>query len=280
MVTISASHSNHARLLLPPADRPPAIPRGRKLVVQRLLWALGQIVLFFMIFQVYKIVRKSFIPPDASHAFENARDIIHLQESMNLFFELEWQRWALDRPTWFISLFNNLYAYYQWWVFGGLAILAFFAPERFKFMRRAFFILIVLVSPMYALYPLAPPRFMDAHGWPFVDTLAVYGPNYFSEAGLVQANRYAAMPSMHVGWTTFTAVALTLLIPYRWARFLLVAFIASLITYIVIITGNHWWIDALVGVMFLLAALFINKAIPYPLLSRAGKAAGASHLPR
>lgn len=264
-------HTHPPAILTPPNDAQPALPEDKQTGLKRLVWALNQILLFFIVFQIYKIVRRSFILPDPSIAFENALDVIDFQERLNLMFELDWQRWALERPDWFILIFNYLYSYYQWWVFGGLALLAFFAPERFRYMRRAFFILIVLVSPMYALYPLAPPRFMDPHGWPFVDTLALYGPNYFSDTGLVQANRYAAMPSMHVGWTTFTAIAVSLLVPGKfWPRAVIV-FFAALITYIVIVTGNHYWIDAVVGWMFVGAALLINNWLPYPILKRDGK---------
>lgn len=72
-----------------------------------------------------------------------------------------------------------------------------------------------IATPWYAIYPLAPPRFMQEYGYAFVDTLKVWGPSYFSEGGLVSANRYAAMPSMHVGWTTLGAIALAACLPWR-----------------------------------------------------------------
>lgn len=254
--------------LTPPYDEKPALPKGKKTFLTRLGWAALQGLILWTAFQIYKVARREFIPPDAQVAFDNALDVISFQKSLGLMFELDWQRWALSQGDWYIKFFNNLYAYYMWWVIGGMMLLAFLAPVRFRYIRRAFYISMLLVTPMYLLYPLAPPRFMQDYGWPFVDTLAVYGPNYFDDTGaVVQANRYAAMPSMHVGWTTFVAVAVSLLFASPKVRAIFVAVIALLMSYIVIITGNHYWIDGVVGWMFIGAAFVINRSIPYPLIA-------------
>ena len=252
--------------LTPANDQRPAIPRDRSAVITRLIWSLAQALLLLASFQVYKTVRRFGIPDDTSIAFDHAKSVIRFQDSLGLFFELDWQGWALNRGDGYIRFFNYLYAYYMWWVIGGMMLLAFFAPRRYQYMRRAFYISMLLVTPMYLLYPLAPPRFMAEHGWNFVDTMAVYGPNYFSETGLVQANRYAAMPSMHVGWTTFVAVAISLLFPSVKIRIVFGTFFALLISYIVIITGNHYWVDCVVGWMFIGTAVAMNRVIPFPLI--------------
>lgn len=266
------TYNTPPRLLTPPDDEAPALPKDRGAALRRLVWIIAQGVMIFASFQIYKIGRTYGIPDDTSIAFDHAHDVIAVEKKLGLFFELDWQRWALDQGDGYIKFFNYLYAYYMWWVIGGMCLVAFFAPKRYQYIRRAFYISMVMVTPMYILYPLAPPRFMQDHGYAFVDSMAVYGPNYFSETGLVQANRYAAMPSMHVGWTTFVAIAVSLLIANTWLARLFVLFMASLITYIVVITGNHYWLDALVGWMFIGTALLINHLIPYPLIQRWWKA--------
>lgn len=254
--------------LIPAADEKPALPQGARAFLTRLGWAALQGLILWTSFQIYKVARREFIPPDPKVAFDHALDVIDFQESLGLMFELEWQQWALDRGDGFILFFNNIYAYYMWWVIGGMMLVAFLAPVRFRYVRRAFYISMLLVTPMYLLYPLAPPRFMQDYGWPFVDTLAVYGPNYFDDTGaVVQANRYAAMPSMHVGWTTFVAIAVSLLFANPKVRAAFVVFLALLMSYVVIITGNHYWIDGVVGWMFIAAAFVINKYIPYPMIN-------------
>ncbi len=234
--------------------------------MRRVPWLLSQLALYLVMFQVYKLARKQFIPRDESIAFGHARNVLHFEESLGLMFELDLQRWVLDRGDWLIGFFNNVYAYYMWIFFFGLLTLAFMAPVRYRYIRRAFFISMAIATPMYLIYPLAPPRFMEPHGWPFLDTLAIYGPNYFSETGLVTANRFAAMPSMHVGWTTFTAIALMLAIPNRVVGRIVMAILTVLITLTVMITGNHYWLDAVGGWLVISLAYLINRVIPYPLL--------------
>ena len=48
--------------LYPPDDQPPRFPAGRQLP-RVLLYAAGQLAMFFVLLQVYKVARKAFIPP-------------------------------------------------------------------------------------------------------------------------------------------------------------------------------------------------------------------------
>ena len=251
--------------LTPPDDEEPRIPGTRELP-RKAIFLLSQFVLYLVMFQVYKMARKQFIPPDEAIAYGNALDILNIEESMGLMFELDLQRWVLDQGDWLILFFNNVYAYYMWGFHFGLLLLALMATRRYRYMRRAFFISMAIATPMYLIYPLAPPRFMEPYGYPFMDTLAVYGPNYFSETGLVTANRFAAMPSMHVGWTTFFAICIMLAIPNRKVGVAIMLFITTLMTFTVMVTGNHYWLDAVGGWLVIGAAFVINRYVPYPFI--------------
>ena len=265
--------------LHPPDDQPPRLPAANRLP-RVLPYVVGQFVLFFVMFQVYKLARKAFIPPDPSIAYDNAKDVLHLEEKLGLMFELDLQRWVLDQGDWLIKGFNYFYAYYQWIFYFCMVFLAFMAPVRYRYMRRAFFTSMLIATPMYLIYPLAPPRFMEQHGWAFMDTLAVYGPNYFSEKGIVTGNRFAAMPSMHVGWTTFAAICVYLAVPWRKVGIALAAALVTMICLTVMITGNHYWLDGVGGWLVIGTALVINRALPYPLPIRwpwQREAASAEH---
>jgi diacylglycerol O-acyltransferase / wax synthase len=254
-------------LLTPPNDEPPRLPPWKE-ILRRIPWLASQLVLYLVMFQVYKMVRKQFILEDNTGAFDNAKDIIHVEEWLGLFFELDLQRWVLDRGDWLILFFNNVYAYYTQAFLVSMVFFALMAPVRYRYIRRAFFISMAIATPMYLIYPLAPPRFMDAYGWPFIDTMAVYGPNYFSDTGIVTANRFAAMPSMHVGWTTFFSLCLMLAIPNRKIGVSVAVFIPTLMTFTVMVTGNHYWLDAVGGWLVIGTAFLINRLVPYPLLTR------------
>ena len=62
------------------------------------------------------------------------------------------------------------------------------------------------------------------------------------------SNQYAAMPSMHIGWSTWCAVAMWPLLRRRWQR--AVVFLYPLATlFCIIVTANHFWIDGLGGLV-------------------------------
>ena len=246
-------------------DGEPSMPKVRD-VPRLILFGAGQIVLFLILFQLYKVVRRTFITRAEGVAFENAIQILDIQGALNANFELDLQRWVLERGD-LIMFFNYFYAWFMWVFYAAAMILLFFAPQRYFYLRRVFFLSMLLALPWYIIYPLAPPRFMQDYGWDFVDTLVVYGPNYFSETGLVTANRYAAMPSMHVGWTTIAALMLWVAFPGRFRAVgkALAIFLVLLITFTVMVTGNHYWLDAVGGWIIVGAAVAINRWLPWPL---------------
>lgn len=198
--------------LRPPDDTAPKWP-PRQEWARILAWSISQILLFLALFQAYKLVRKTFIIQAESVAFDHALQILDIQGALSTNFELGLQRWVLDRGD-LILLFNYIYAYYMYGFYACAILLLVLAPARYRYLRRVFILSMIIALPWYALYPLAPPRFMQPYGWPFVDTLAVYGPNYFSESGLVTANRFAAMPSMHGGWTLVAGIRLSAALPW------------------------------------------------------------------
>jgi hypothetical protein len=253
-------------LLTPGTDAgEPSLPPVRDLP-RLILFGAGQIVLFLILFQVYKVVRRTFITRAESVAFDNALQILDIQGALGANFELELQRWVLDRGD-LIMVFNYFYSWFMWVFYAAAMILLFFAPQRYLYLRRVFFLSMLLALPWYIIYPLAPPRFMQPYGWEFIDTILTYGPNYFSEEGLVTANRYAAMPSMHVGWTTIGALMLWVAFPGRFRNVgrALAVLLVVMITVTVMVTGNHYWLDAVGGWIIVGAAVAINRWLPWRL---------------
>ena len=98
---------------------------------------------------------------------------------------------------------------------------------------------------MYWLIPLAPPRLSMPQ---IVDTLRVE--NILSAADptgpAALANQYAAMPSLHVAWSVWVALALYVAFrPHGWRIFFWLY--PLLTTFVVIGTGNHFVMDAVGG---------------------------------
>ena len=100
---------------------------------------------------------------------------------------------------------------------------------------------------IHILYPLAPPRFLPtvSPNIPLVDTGVVIGPSPYSAPGASQANQYAAMPSLHIGWAILEAWAVITTVRWR-ARWLAIAH-PVVTALVVVITANHYWLDGMIG---------------------------------
>ena len=115
----------------------------------------------------------------------------------------------------------------------------------------------------FTLLPTCPPRLLGAgHG--FVDTMAQYsaygwwGTGASAPRGLSgMTNQYAAMPSLHVGWSLWCGMLL-----WRHGRHPLVraAGIAyPLITAVVVMgTANHYLLDAVAGAVVMTAGALLT----------------------
>jgi diacylglycerol O-acyltransferase len=127
----------------------------------------------------------------------------------------------------------------------------------------------VLAITVFGLAPTSPPRLL-AHGG-FVDTVEQHGTVGSWGSGVVAAiaNQHAAMPSLHVAWATW--VALTLLyqrVPFWLSRTGLLHIGTT--TAVIVMTGNHWWLDAVAGAALAVAVdtgvrlAFRHRLLPPP----------------
>jgi membrane-associated phospholipid phosphatase len=97
----------------------------------------------------------------------------------------------------------------------------------------------------YALYPTAPPRFLPELG--LDPSSAVTGNEpLLSSPGDPLFNPFAAVPSMHVGVSLILFWSLGLLVRPRALKALLFGY-PLLMTYVVVASGNHFWLDAVFG---------------------------------
>ncbi|MEP6760733.1 MAG: phosphatase PAP2 family protein, partial [Sporichthyaceae bacterium] len=105
----------------------------------------------------------------------------------------------------------------------------------------------------------------------FVDTMATIGPSAYEGSAATVANQFAAMPSLHVGWALLLAVVVirTTTVGWRW----LTLAHPAITTLVVVVTANHYWLDAVVAVALLAMTLAIN---PRP--SRPAPADGEAQL--
>lgn len=225
---------------------------------------VARMAILFVALVVYSWFRKTYFQRPPEVAFANALDIIDLQRALGIAVtsvEIPLQQRVLEH-SWLIDFFNAYYRQFKPALYICALLCMFLAPVDFRRIWRVFMIATLLAVPWYAIYPLAPPRLMEQYGFPFVDTLAVYGGAVSSSEGVGGANQFAAMPSMHIAWTTIAALWLAAALP-RWRIGVVLGVIhLALMCLTVIVTANHYVLDIVAGFTVAGVAVAIARLLP------------------
>ncbi|WP_433291733.1 phosphatase PAP2 family protein [Actinoplanes sp. CA-030573] len=204
--------------------------------------ALYEILLVALLFTAYKIGRLA-ADGHVGEALANAQNVWNLERLLHLPSEYGLQQ-AIVGHGWLIKAANCYYAYVHFPATAAALIWLYVRrPERYVATRRLLAWLTASALVVHLLFPLAPPRMLASVG--MLDTGRLFGPAvYGSPSTDTLTNQYAAMPSLHVGWALAVAIALIGATRGRW-RWLWSAH--PLITLMVVVaTGNHYWLDAIV----------------------------------
>ena len=200
--------------------------------------------LIFGVYLVYLLIRGLGVSDIESLGTFNAEKIASLEKSMGIYWEPEWQRWALENAQLLVLVLNWVYIFTYWPIIFLLGLL-FYCKERLIYYRYRNVIVVsfVIAVVMFTLFPLAPP-FNEAGG--LVNTIQEFGPTFYGGSSMARFyNVYAAMPSLHFTWTAVLGVLLVRRTSGLW-KSLGVAYPA--VTFFAItITGNHFIVDAIVG---------------------------------
>ena len=188
-------------------------------------------------------------------AFYNGYRVIQIEQDLGIFQELALQSLILPHAL-LVDLFNFIYFYGLFPVLIPTAVFLFWRrPHVYGLARNAFLLSGAIAVIFYTLLPTAPPRLI---GFGFIDTLGQsMTPTYDSIPGV---NHFAAVPSMHVGWNFLMAVALYIGLKgfkYREAV-LLFPFVMFTST---LVTGNHYIVDGILGIIVAGAALYMAYRI-------------------
>ncbi|MEM9516300.1 MAG: phosphatase PAP2 family protein, partial [Actinomycetota bacterium] len=239
-------------------------------------WKEASIVLVFYL--AYSWIRNQFgsnaiadngIP---AAAFTNAERMIRFESWIGLYHEQTVQEWFLPYRG-FIQFWNVYYGTAHFIVTLGVFVLLFIKrKDVFPQWRNTLAAMTALAIIGFAWFPLMPPRLLDVpcpaqvegswggacvpsnirpvDGFGYVDTLAEYGGpwSFDSETVAAISNQYAAMPSMHIGWATWCAIAVWPLLRRRWAKGLLLLYPAATL-FCIVVTANHFWIDGVGGLL-------------------------------
>ena len=193
-------------------------------------------------------------------ALRNARNLLSLERTLGLDVELTLNHWLAGHVT--LALIASYYYFFAHAVvtFGVLAWLWWRAPALYQRLRVQLVIINLIAFAVFWRYPLAPPRSLLGHS--FIDVIARSHAlvSWHSGALVHDADQFAAMPSLHVAWAIWCAMAVWQLT--REPAFRAVATAYPLLTsFIVLGTGNHFVLDVLAGAVTVILAIGLWRAV-------------------
>ena len=208
-------------------------------------------------YEVFEYTRDHVMGP-TSAALRHAERLVDIERALGLYREHNIQQAFVGWPR-FMAVWNLYYGTIHF-VAPVVALIVLYrkAPARYLRWRNALIVMQLTALAVFIALPLMPPRLMPprfgfvdgaAHYFNFGPQVAVrFGPNGTPDPAAVKAfgNLYAAMPSLHVGWATWSALALLPLVRRMWAKALLLAY-PFVTLFAVVVSGNHWILDGVGG---------------------------------
>ena len=188
---------------------------------------------------------------DPTRALRHANAVIGWEQRHHLHDELALQKLVLGHGR-VIDVLNWIYIWGHWPVI--VAVLVWLLrthPEPYRLLRNAIFISGAIGIVVFVLYPVAPPRLA---GIGLVDTVTTQSHAYRVLQPPAFVNQYAAIPSLHVGWDLLVGIFV-----FRHARRKVARAFGVLtpiaMTTAVVLTANHFVIDAALGALVALVGL-------------------------
>ncbi|MEI5524504.1 phosphatase PAP2 family protein [Streptomyces brasiliscabiei] len=226
-----------------------------------------EILLIAVSYWTYSLIRNA-VPEQKAQALENADWIWKVEHHLGIAVE-ETINHSVNSVTWLIVGMNYYYATLHFIVTLGVLVWIYRShPGRYAATRLVLFATTAVALVGYYFYPLAPPRLMTNEN--FVDTVVVHQTWGSMASGDLKnmSNQYAAMPSMHIGWSLWCGLTIFALASVPWVRVLGLLY-PALTLVVIVATANHFWLDAVGGMLCLAFGFAVARlwygALPYAL---------------
>ncbi|MBV2353742.1 phosphatase PAP2 family protein [Streptomyces sp. J2-1] len=196
-------------------------------------------------------------------AEHHGRIILRAEQLLHIDVE-HWVNHTVAAYGWPRAFFDFYYESFHFVVpFAVLAVLYRRRPVDYRWARASLGFTTFLALIGFWLFPLAPPRLMPTLG--IIDT--VHGVQDFSKPdyGALTAvtNQYAAMPSLHFGWSLWAGLVIAVIARRRRVKAL--GLLHPFLTLCAIVaTGNHWLLDAVGGALVVAAGFGLSYALQGP----------------
>ncbi len=220
------------------------LPRGwRDFGVQLAIW--------FGFLLAYQVVR-GIADRNPARAFDNGLWVIEIEQRVTGLVELSLQQ--MIHSSGFLTAAVSWTYWNSEFTVVGVTLLWVYLRRNDHFYRFRNWVLLANALGLigYMVAPTAPPRMFQAFG--FDDTLLSFGTlNHGSGLIELASNPYAAMPSLHAADALIVGVSMALIVKSRWLKALWLAWPAW-VSFAVMATANHFWLDIAAGILVALIA--------------------------
>jgi hypothetical protein len=224
----------------------------------------------------------------AKDAFHNAKILTSIERTVGIYHERAIQRFFIDAGGPVIGAWNFYFETLHFIVPLFVAVYLYRKfPRRYVRMRNTFLVMLFVTAPLvWGVFPVTPPKFMPAR-YGFVDTESKYWnivpqqPIKYGRDGEptaetveLEGNLYGGVPSHHLSWAIWCALALWPIVKRRRLRWPLPLY--PLFTLgAVIATGNHRFVDLAGSIVEVTIAYLTAIGIERALARRRARRAGA-----
>jgi hypothetical protein len=222
-----------------------------------------ELILASLFYGIYSLVRNTQGSALVSRAVAeaNALRVITVERFFGVYHERWLQQFFVGTDGWMV-LWNFFYGTFHFVVTVFVLVFLFRRfPERYRIWRNTLAVTTALALVGFAMYPLLPPRLLPS-GYGFIDSLKAYGSLWSFDSGSMQviSNQYAAMPSLHFAWSLWSGLALLPVLRRPWTR-ALALFYPAVTLMAIIVTANHFLLDAAAGAMALGVGWVLGRAM-------------------
>jgi len=237
------------------------------LSVKTLGIAMFEVALLLVLLVVYDLGR-GLVMASEEEAKRSALRVMSIEAMTQLDVEIPLQQWLLANAVGIVQ-YLNMYYLSMHWAGVSLFFLGLFmrrilkddaqSTEDYFIYRTSWLVMNYIALTSFYIVPTAPPRLMSEYG--YQDTLKMLNKiqPYESKAFV---NPYAAMPSLHFGWSmmfghTFAQLAR---FPGKWVHLRWLGYMHPItMIFAIVSTGNHFVLDGIAGGACCMAAILIVK---------------------
>lgn len=220
-------------------------------------YGLMQLAIALAAIECYELARK-LMTPNWPVAVRHAHDVVAVERFAHIAWEPSLQQEFLGVPN--IVRAMNVFYFVGHFVFTAIFFIWLYhrSPPGFRRFRNGFIIASAISVVIHWRFPTAPPRLADVG---LVDTLRqLSGLDIGSPASASFSNPVAAVPSLHAGFALGVGIGVFIYASRLLPKVLAAVYpLAVVIT--TVVTGNHFILDAVAGMLVLGAGFVVASGL-------------------